>query len=907
MTKKLTYEELEQRVKKLDEEAVKRKQAEKALWESEERFGLFMDHVPGVVFIKDLKGRYVYVNKAYELNRGCNREDCIGKTDDDLWPPEAAVRFKRSDQQVMSEGISLEIVEPVSYADGDIHTQLTRKFPVLKKGKPILLAGIGLDITDRKLAEEALRESEEGYRTLMDNLPVAVYRNTPGPEGQFLMANPAFCKMFGFKNEEEVKNFTPASLYQNPKERKEYSDNLIQKGVIKYDERILLKRDGTPLYTSITSRVVYGKDGEVSHFDSIMLDITEQKLSEEALRESEDKYRNLVEESFDGIFIQRGQSIIFANKRLNEMLGYNEGELIGQNHWVVYHPDYQKLTRERAQARLSGKEVVRRYEVKLQRKDGSWFYGEINARPITFPSDEESGIQVWIKDIMEQKLAEESLRESEEKYRLLIENATDAIFIAQDEVLKFANPKTEEITGYSPEELAKIPFVDLIHPEDRDMVLEKHLKRLKNEELASLYSFRILNRSGEELSVELNTVLISWEGRPATLNFLRDITAQKKLEAQLQQAQKMESIGTLAGGVAHDFNNLLMAIQGRTSIMLMKKDSSHPDFEHLRGIEGHVESAADLTRQLLGFARGGKYQVRPTDLNELIKKQNRMFGRTKKEIIINGKYEEDLWSAEIDRGQIEQVLLNLYVNAWQAMPGGGDLYLQTENVTIDENYVKPFAIEPGRYVKISVTDTGVGMDKATQERIFDPFFTTKEMGRGTGLGLASSYGIIKNHGGFINVYSEKGHGATFNVYLPASEKEVIEEKKLAGDTVRGTETVLLVDDENMIIEVAEKLLEQLGYKVLTARSGKEAIEIYEENRQRIDILLLDMIMPDMSGGETYDRLKEINPKAKVLLSSGYSINGQATGILGRGCNGFIQKPFKMKELSQKLREILDDK
>ena len=907
MTKKLTYEELEQRVKKLDEEAVKRKQAEKALWESEERFGLFMDHVPGVVFIKDLKGRYVYVNKAYELNRGCNREDCIGKTDDDLWPPEAAVRFKRSDQQVMSEGISLEIVEPVSYADGDIHTQLTRKFPVLKKGKPILLAGIGLDITDRKLAEEALRESEEGYRTLMDNLPVAVYRNTPGPEGQFLMANPAFCKMFGFKNEEEVKNFTPASLYQNPKERKEYSDNLIQKGVIKYDERILLKRDGTPLYTSITSRVVYGKDGEVSHFDSIMLDITEQKLSEEALRESEDKYRNLVEESFDGIFIQRGQSIIFANKRLNEMLGYNEGELIGQNHWVVYHPDYQKLTRERAQARLSGKEVVRRYEVKLQRKDGSWFYGEINARPITFPSDEESGIQVWIKDIMEQKLAEESLRESEEKYRLLIENATDAIFIAQDEVLKFANPKTEEITGYSPEELAKIPFVDLIHPEDRDMVLEKHLKRLKNEELASLYSFRILNRSGEELSVELNTVLISWEGRPATLNFLRDITAQKKLEAQLQQAQKMESIGTLAGGVAHDFNNLLMAIQGRTSIMLMKKDSSHPDFEHLRGIEGHIESAADLTRQLLGFARGGKYQVRPTDLNELIKKQNRMFGRTKKEIIINGKYEENLWSAEIDRGQIEQVLLNLYVNAWQAMPGGGNLYLGTENVTLDESYVKPFSIEPGRYVKISVTDTGVGMDKAIQERIFDPFFTTKEIGRGTGLGLASVYGIIKNHGGFINVYSEKGHGTTFNIYLPASEKEAIVEKTPAGETLRGTETILFVDDEDMIIEVAEKLFEQLGYKVLAARSGKEAIEIYEENKERIDIVILDMIMPDMNGGDTYDRMKDINPRVKVLLSSGYSINGQATEIMDRGCNGFIQKPFKIKELSQTLREILDEK
>ena len=891
------------------------KQAEQALRDSEEKFRLIAENSIDAIWQTDLNNKVTYISPS-SINIG-------GYTPEEIMRFENALELYDDELRtlVMTE-MSKLLQKPVEelkryvipriqgralHKDGHkIWVEIQAKF-IFKRNMIVGVQGISRDISERKEAETALLKSEKRYRTLVDNLPIAVYRNSPGPKGEFLMANPAFCKMFGFKNEEEVKNFTPASFYQNPKERKKYSDNLIQKGVIKHDERTLLKRDGTPVHTSITSRVVYGKDGEVSHFDSIMLDITEQKLSEEALRESEDKYRNLVEESFDGIFIQKGPNIIFVNKRLNEMLGYEEGELIGQNHWVVYHPDYQKVTRERAQARMHGEEVVRRYEVKLQRKDGSWFYGEINARPIIFSSDKESGIQVWIKDIMEQKLAEESLRESEEKYRLLIENATDAIFIAQDEVLKFANPKTEEMTGYSAEELAEIPFLDLIHPEDRDMVLQRHLKRLKDEELPSLYSFRILNRSGEELSVEINTVLINWEGRPATLNFLRDITAQKKLEAQLQQAQKMESIGTLAGGIAHDFNNLLMAMQGRASIMLMNKDSSHPDFEHLRGIEGHVESAADLTKQLLGFARGGKYEVRPTDLNELIKKQNRMFGRTKKEIIINGKYEENLWSAEIDRGQIEQVLLNLYVNAWQAMPGGGSLYVETENVTLDENYIKPFAIEPGRYVKISVTDTGVGMDKATQERIFDPFFTTKEMGRGTGLGLASSYGIIKNHGGFINVYSEKGHGTTFNVYLPASEKEVIEEKKLAGDTVRGTETVLLVDDEDMIIEIAEELLAQLGYKVLTAKSGKEAIEIYEENKEEINIVLLDMIMPDMSGGETYDRLKDINPKAKILLSSGYSINGQATEILDRGCNGFIQKPFKIKELSQKLREILEEK
>ena len=389
------------------------------------------------------------------------------------------------------------------------------------------------------------------------------------------------------------------------------------------------------------------------------------------------------------------------------------------------------------------------------------------------------------------------------------------------------------------------------------------------------------------------------------IEIARDITEKKKLEAQFQAAQRMEAMGTLAGGIAHNFNNILMGIQGNTSLVLLNKTSTHPDYERLKGIEEGVRSGAELTRQLLGFARGGKYEVKPTHLNELIENQNRMFGRTKKQITIRDKYEDNLWTVEVDQGQIEQVLLNLYVNAWQAMPAGGDLYIQTENVTLDEDYTKPYAFEPGRYVKISVTDTGVGMDEATQQRIFEPFFTTQEMGRGTGLGLASVYGIIRNHGGIINVYSEKGEGTTFNIYLPASRKQVIEEKKVVGEALKGTETVLLVDDEDMIIDVGVGILEELGYKVLIAKGGKEAVELYRKNKDKIDIVILDMIMPGVGGGATYDRLKKINPDIKVLLSSGYSINGQATEILERGCDSFIQKPFNMRDLSQKIREILD--
>jgi two-component system cell cycle sensor histidine kinase/response regulator CckA len=283
-----------------------------------------------------------------------------------------------------------------------------------------------------------------------------------------------------------------------------------------------------------------------------------------------------------------------------------------------------------------------------------------------------------------------------------------------------------------------------------------------------------------------------------------------------------------------------------------------------------------------------------------------MFGRTRKEIKIREKFEEDLWSVDIDRGQIEQVLLNIYVNAWQAMPDGGDLIIQTENIIINENYSKPYHMRPGKYIKISVTDTGVGMDKALQLRIFDPFFTTKEMGRGTGLGLASAYGIVKNHSGYIDVYSEKGRGTTLEIYLPASDKEVVKKEKLPEEVLGGTETILFIDDEYVVIDVGQQMLKTLGYTVFQARSGKEAIEVYRKNQNRVDMVILDMIMPEMSGGETYDRLKEINPDIKVLLSSGYSVEGQATDILERGCNGFIQKPFNTSVLSKKIREILDE-
>jgi len=460
----------------------------------------------------------------------------------------------------------------------------------------------------------------------------------------------------------------------------------------------------------------------------------------------------------------------------------------------------------------------------------------------------------------------------------------------------------------------------MVHEEDHAPVQERARRVLSGQDVPPI-EHRILRKDGV-LHWVRNTLVPHHDPEGNLLSYdglIRDIHERKeaeeakaKLEVQLRHAQKMEAIGTLAGGIAHDFNNLLMGILGATSLMLMDIDSGHPYFEHVKVIEDMIHKGAGLTRQLLSFARGGKYEVKPTDLNELIKKSSKMFGHTKKEIKIHRKYQKDIWTIEVDQGQIEQVLLNLYVNAWQAMPGGGTLYLKTENVTLDEDYVKPFGVQAGHYVKISVRDTGVGMDEETQRRIFEPFFTTKEMGRGTGLGLASAYGIIKNHGGIINVYSEKDQGTTFNIYLPAVEAMEIgardEESGFREKEIqRGDETIFLVDDEDTVIDVGQKVLKKLGYKVFVARSGQEAIELYRKNRDHIDLVILDVIMPDTGGSEAYGKIKEINRKIKVLLSSGYGIDGHVAEILDRGCDGFIQKPFTIKELSQSIRKVLEKK
>jgi PAS domain S-box-containing protein len=512
-------------------------------------------------------------------------------------------------------------------------------------------------------------------------------------------------------------------------------------------------------------------------------------------------------------------------------------------------------------------------------------------------------------EIAEHRQTEEILRKSEEKYCLHFSNVSDVIYsIGPDFTFQSVSPSALQLMGYKPEELIGRHLRECgIFSLDYSKKVMSDIMRIIGSGGITSAVYELLAKDRTKKIIEVSgTPLIQEERITAVIFVARDITERKKLESELLQARKMEAIGTLAGGIAHDFNNVLTGIQGFSSIMLLDMDASHPYYEYLKQIEECVQSASALTSQLLGFARRGKIKVEATNLGDLVRKSAAMFCRTRKDVIFDESYRDDRRMVDVDRGQIEQVLLNLFVNAAQAMPGGGKIHLATENSIIDEKDANQHTVEPGNFLKLIVADTGTGMDERTKERIFEPFFTTKEIGRGTGLGLSSVYGIIKGHGGFINVFSEMGKGTAFHIYLPISDREAPPMEKPAEEKLyKGGESILVVDDEEVILSVCRGILEKLGYRIMVAKSGQEAVERYRENQQEIDLILMDMVMPGMGGEETFDRLRSINPKVRIILSTGFSLEGKAGQLLEKGCRGFIQKPFKMNLLSQTIREVLD--
>ncbi len=647
--------------------------------------------------------------------------------------------------------------------------------------------------------------------------------------------------------------------------------------------------------------------------------VAEQNRIQSALTESERHYRSL----FDGIPIglyrtTPGGRVLDVNPNLVTILGYPDREtFIAQNAIQLYT---DPVDRAHWKTLMESNLDITTFETRMQSFDKETLWVENQSRAVR---DEDGNILYYegsLQDITERKITEKSIEESkrhlkelyeesqktEAVYRSLLNSSADAIVMYDLEgKTRYVSPVFTQLFGWPIEEIEgkNIPFLPESE-EEVSMALTREL--LENGTPCRGYETKRYHKDGSLIDVSISASRYDdHQGNPyGTLVILRDISEHKKLTTQLQHAERMEAIGTLAGGIAHDFNNLMMGIQGNVTLMLLGTDQENPNYKKLVSIEKMIQSGARLTRHLLGYARKGQYQICPIDLHLLIQETAETFGRTRKEVHVHERLNANPCAIRADRSQIEQVLMNIYINAADAMPGGGDLFLVTENGTHEMMKGQPYSPKPGRYVQLQITDTGSGIDEKTMERIFDPFFTTKEMGRGTGLGLASAYGIVKAHGGYIDVRSEMGIGTTFTIYLMTSENKAVEFEKKPEKIVKGQGKILLVDDEEIVTRVGAEMLQRAGYSVISATSGQEALEIYRENHGDIALVILDMIMPDLGGGELFDLIKKINPGARVLLSSGYSLNGQASEIMARGCDGFIQKPFNLEQVTRKINDLV---
>ncbi|MCG6945707.1 MAG: response regulator [Deltaproteobacteria bacterium] len=505
---------------------------------------------------------------------------------------------------------------------------------------------------------------------------------------------------------------------------------------------------------------------------------------------------------------------------------------------------------------------------------------------------------------------------SEEKYRLVVDNASEAIVVIQDGMSRFFNPKIREFMRCSRKDLASRPFVDFVHSEDQAKASEYFTELLEGEGAARIFDFRVVNKRGGIKWLEANGVLINWEGKPATLNFLTDVTERKQaqeeketIQYQLLQAQKMEAVGTLAGGVAHDFNNLLQVIQGYGQMLLHDENQDERAHQALVRIVGAAKRGANLTQQLLTFSRAVDSDRRPLDLNHEVKKVKKLLERTiPKMINIDLDLTDNLKIVNADPTQVEQVLMNLAVNAKDAMPEGGKLLIKTENAILNDEVCRlhPDAT-PWVYALLTVSDSGHGMDSETQEHIFEPFYTTKDVDKGTGLGLAMVYGIVKNHNGFISCSSDPGEGTTFKIYLPTLDREVqvVDEEEAQAPIKKGSETILLVDDEELIRDLVVQVLGESGYTVITAPDGKSGLNLYGEQQAQIDLVILDLIMPEMGGRKCLEELIKMDPQARVLIASGYALDGPAIEAIKTGARGHISKPYDIKEMLRVIRAVLD--
>jgi two-component system, cell cycle sensor histidine kinase and response regulator CckA len=763
---------------------------------------------------------------------------------------------------------------------------------------------------ERLAMDEALKQAEARYRGIFENALEGIYQSTP--QGKFLTANPAMARILGYPSPDDlIQGITNIfdELYLNSEERKEFQRQLHEHGSVSGYEVQLKRKDGRLIWINENVRLVHDKDGSF-HYEGMMEDITERKWAEEEVRQSHEKFAALVN-TIDGIVWEADAQTFqfsFVSRQAERILGYPIAEWLKEpDFWRkhIYAEDEMRAVSTCLEA--TEKRRDHEFQYRMVAADGRivWLHDFITVAVEDNQPVKLRGIMV---DITKHKQGEDELRASEERYRSLVEASSQVVWTTDAEGNVTSVSNLEGLVGQG-SDLNGWNWMDTLHPEDLEPIVNNWKERLRSTQPVEI-EYRQKHPDGTYHFWNSRGIPIFGEdGRVSGwIGMANDITERKQLEQQFFQAQKMEAVGRLAGGVAHDFNNLLTVIIGFSQLIMNSLSPDNPILSHLKQIEKAGHSAASLTSQLLAFSRKQILQTKVFSLNQVVIDLQKMLRRLiGEDVDLITDLAEDLGQVKADPGQIEQIIINLAVNARDAMPQGGKLIIETENVEFDETYARNHAAtQPGQYVMLAVSDTGCGMDKTTQERVFEPFFTTKEQGKGTGLGLSTVYGIVKQSGGNIWLYSEKGKGTTVKVYLPLVADEADNRYKYPQfiEILQGTETILLVEDEDMIRRLAYEVLEMNGYRVLEASNANEALQLCQQYDNPIHLLVTDVVLPGLSGHGLANEIALIGREMKVLYMSGYTEDTILHhGVLESGIP-FLQKPFTPAALLRKVSEVL---
>ncbi len=768
--------------------------------------------------------------------------------------------------------------------------------------------------------EQKLIEKEMWLSTTLKSIGDAIIATDENGGIRFM--NPIAEKLTGWQQEDatgldssevfRIINEKTGELVENPITKAFQT----RKTVALANHTLLISRDGRRTPIEDSAAPIVNEKGDVLGVVLDFRDVSEKRENERTLRNSEKKFKSIFQASYDAILISdlNGQ-ILSCNKAAQEIFGFSEENLLGQSISLLlpslncyFSPNLSSLSKQKDIHNLIGKAL----EIEGKKNDETIF--PIDLSITNWETEEGQFLSFTVRDITERKNAEQALK-MERDFISTVMDTDGVLVVVLDSFGNFirGNKTWEILTGYKTENILNKKYELLLRSEAEIKQYREIMNKIYTGEKIGKEEIPLITKEGETRRILWSYSTIANEG--GGIDFVvatgQDITDLRKAEEQLRQAQKMDAIGKLAGGIAHDFNNLLTAINGYSDLMLETMDPSEEYYEDIKEIRRAGSRAADLTRQLLAFSRRQMLNMRVLDLNESLRNIDKMLRRIIGEhISLDYVLSKELVPVKGDASQIDQIVLNLAVNARDAMPNGGKLTIETANVILDKNYSnKHFQMRPGEYVMLAISDTGIGMSKEVQERIFEPFFTTKEVGKGTGLGLSTVYGIVKQSNGFIWVYSEEGQGTTFKIYLPKADLKEKQQSQFDEfqATYSGSETILLVEDEKFVRDLVARILGKNGYKTVIAKDAREALQLVDEELEAFDLLLTDVVMPEISGKELEGYLREKGLKFKTLYMSGYTDKAIVRhGVLNENIE-FIQKPFAPGALLKKVRKILDEK